>query len=295
VQNPHVFPARPRRLTRQQGVVRLPELARREQRRLVAVIRERSGLAHQPADDVPVVNEVLVLATQPWQHQNRLLPVMYLNVLGAHPGFHPLADQTRRHRVAVLEHTDRAARGHLHRQPLQRFQTPRRQGTQRRHVLGNTLLSAPVLSGHDALHEGRVLWPVGKIPTTSHQQRLLQRALELPVTLLAITVLVAAVRIGRLRLDPIVVHQSLVVFGESFRMAVLIHRQRHAIRAMPTGHAAQSPDRVLKAFTQAGEALRKTQRHMFPVRIRQHKMVSQVWERLPSNRHAQAGQVREIR
>jgi hypothetical protein len=279
----------------QQLVVRLPKTARREQRRLIAIVRECSRLAYQPADDVPVIDEMLVLATQPRQHQYRLLGVTHVDVLGAHPDLHPFADQTRRHRIGVLEHADRAARRHLHRQPLQRLQTPRRQRPQHRQFLGKTLLPGRVLSGHDALHERRVLFACGEVPTATHQQRLLQSTLELSVRLFAIAVLVATVWVRRLCLHPVVVHQALIVPGEAFRIAILIHGQRHAIRAMPPGHAAQGPDRVLKAFAQTGEALRKAQSHVLPVRIRQHKMVRQVRERLPRDRHAQVGQVREVR
>jgi hypothetical protein len=190
----------------QQFVIRLAKAARREQRRLIAVVRERSRLAHQPANDVPVVDAMLVLATQPRQHQHRLLPVTHVDVLGANPGLNPFADQTRRHRVRVLQYADRAARHHLHHQPLQRLQTPVRQRPQPRQLLGKTLLPARVLPGHHAVHESRVLFPRRKIPAATHQQRLLQGSLELPMTLFAIAVLMAAVRVRRLRSHPVVVH-----------------------------------------------------------------------------------------
>jgi len=208
----------------QQLIVRLPKTARRKQRRLIAVVRERAGLAYQPADDVPVVDEMFVLATQPRQCQHRLLRVTHVDVLGAHPGFDPFADQPRRHRVAVLEHADRAARRHLHRQPLQRLQAPRWQRPQHRQLLGETLLPPCVLARHHAVHERRVLVAPGEIPAAAHQQRLLQSTLELPMTLFAIAILVSAVGVRRLRLDPIVVHQPLIVLGESFQIAIRIHR-----------------------------------------------------------------------
>jgi hypothetical protein len=64
---------------------------------------------------------------------------------------------------------------------------------------------------------------------------------------------------------------------------------------MPQRHRPQGPDGVLKALAQTGEALRKAQSHMFPVRIRQHKMVGEVREWLTRDRHRQIGQVCEIR
>jgi hypothetical protein len=64
MQQPQVFLARPLRLLRHQHVVRLPKAARWEQICLIAILGERPRLTHQPTDDVPVVNAMLVLATQ---------------------------------------------------------------------------------------------------------------------------------------------------------------------------------------------------------------------------------------
>jgi hypothetical protein len=148
---------------------------------------------------VPVIDEILVLATQPRRQQHCLLAVTHLDLLRSHPDLQALADQPRRHRIAVLFHADRAPRTHLDAQPLQRLQPRRRQRPQHRQLLGKTLLPGRVLPGHHSLHKRRVLLPAGEIPAPAHQQRLLQGSLELTVRLLAIAVLVAAVRVGRLR------------------------------------------------------------------------------------------------
>jgi len=74
-----------------------------------------------------------------------------------------------------------------------------------------------------------------------------------------------------------------------------MHGQRHAVGAMTLGHAAQFPQGVLHARAQAGEALRKTQRHLFPVRVGEHEVVEQVRKRLTLDGHAQLVHVREVR
>jgi hypothetical protein len=115
------------------------------------------------------------------------------------------------------------------------------------------------------------------------------------MALLAIAVLVAAGRIGRLGSHPVMPQQGLVLGRVLLGVPFLIHRQRHAVRAVPLGHATQFPQGILDPFAQAGETLRKAHRHVFPVRVGQHEVVQQVRERLPLDGHAQAVQVREVR
>jgi hypothetical protein len=97
VQQTQVFLASPLRLLGQEHVVRLPKPAAREQIRLIAILRERSRLPHQPANNVAVVDVMLLLATQTWQQHHLLLSVAHLDLVRAHPRLHPLADQPRRH------------------------------------------------------------------------------------------------------------------------------------------------------------------------------------------------------
>jgi hypothetical protein len=114
------------------------------------------------------------------------------------------------------------------------------------------------------------------------------------MALLDVAVLVALPGIDRLRLHPILLHQSVVTTREELA-ARRLHRQTHPIGPMLGRHAPQGPHRVLKAVAEALKTLRETQRHVFPVRVRQHKVIDQVRERLAGNRHAQVGQVREVR
>jgi hypothetical protein len=62
VQQTQIFIAGPLRLLGQQHVVRLPKTAGREQIGLIAILRECPRLAHQPANDVPIVDVVFLLA-----------------------------------------------------------------------------------------------------------------------------------------------------------------------------------------------------------------------------------------
>jgi hypothetical protein len=114
LQNPQILLARTLGLLGQQPIVRLPKTHRRKQVRLIAIAGERPRLAHQTIDDVPIVDVVLVLAPQPRQHEHFLVRVKDADRLGAHPRLHPLANQPRRHRVAVALHADRRPPAHTH-------------------------------------------------------------------------------------------------------------------------------------------------------------------------------------
>jgi hypothetical protein len=62
VQQTQVFLAGALPLLGQQHIVRLTKTAGREQIGLVAILRERPRLTHQPTDDVPIIDAMLVLA-----------------------------------------------------------------------------------------------------------------------------------------------------------------------------------------------------------------------------------------
>jgi len=67
----------------------------------VLVLGKRARLPHQPVDDIPVVDLLLVAATQPRQTLDQLLRVPHFQVLGVQPHVHLLADQSAWHHVAV--------------------------------------------------------------------------------------------------------------------------------------------------------------------------------------------------
>ena len=165
---------------------------------MVAVVRERPRLAHQPVDHVAIIDPVLAAATQTRQTLHTLLRVPHLDLLGADPRLHPLADQTARHRVDVALDMNRAAPVDTHRPPLARFQTPRRQRPQQRQLLGQTLLPVAVELLEQTPQERLVRRPVLEVSAATQQQRLLQRPLEPMMALFRVPVLVALARLDRL-------------------------------------------------------------------------------------------------
>jgi len=244
---------------------------------------------------VAIVDPVFRLAAQPFHRLYQRTRVPHLDHLGTAARLDPLPTQTRWHRVRVLLHLDRRALAHPHPLTFQRLQPTLRQRTQPRLFLGKLRRPARVPPGHQGTHELPILRAAGEIPTATQQQLLIQRFLKTAMALLAIPVLVAARRIGCLGGHPIMPQERLVLGRVLLGMPLLVHRQRHAVRAVPLGHATHFPKRILHPLAQAGEALREAQRHVFPVRVRQHEVVQQVRKRLPVHGHAQALHVREVR
>jgi hypothetical protein len=77
-----------------QHVVGDPEPAGREHRVAVAVLLERSGLAHQPVDDVAVLDAILPPATKPRQGVDPAGAVPDLQGLDHDVNVHRLTDQS---------------------------------------------------------------------------------------------------------------------------------------------------------------------------------------------------------
>jgi hypothetical protein len=91
-----------------QHVVGHPESAGREHRVAVAVLLERPRLAHQPVDDVAVLDAVLPPAPEPRQGVDLAGAVPDVEGLGPDVNVNKLADQTARQRVGVAADVDRA-------------------------------------------------------------------------------------------------------------------------------------------------------------------------------------------
>jgi hypothetical protein len=79
---------------------------------------------------VPVVDVVLVLATQARQPLHQLLGIPDLDLFRADPRLDLFANQARGHRIGVVLDPDGAATPHPHPQPFQRLQTFPRQRLQ---------------------------------------------------------------------------------------------------------------------------------------------------------------------
>jgi hypothetical protein len=237
---------------------------------------------------------MLRFAAQPLHRLHQRARIPHRDGVGADARLDQLAAQPRRHRIDVPLHRDRGPSAHPHGPTFQRLQRLPRQRTQAGLLCRELHAAACITPGHHAADELPVQLAAGKVATAAQHQLLRQRLLETPVGLLAIAVLMAAVGVRGLGRQPIVTQQRLVARRVLLRVAVVMHRQRHAIRAMPLRHAAQFPQRILQALAQAGKTLRKAQRHALPVRARQHKVINQMREGLTLDGHPQALHVREV-
>ena len=144
------------------------------------------------------------------------------------------------------------------------------------------------------VQERFVLLLAREVVAAAQQQRLLDRALEAMMTLLAIAVLVTRVGVDRLRLDSVVCHQRLIAARELVRPRSL-HRQTHAIRAMSRRHSAQRPHRVLEPVAETRETLREAKRRVLPVRVRQHEVIEHMVKGQTVDGHAQIVHDGEVR
>jgi len=136
VQDPEVLPIRRRRIARHQRIVSLAEATRWEHLLAKSIVRKRPRLAHQPVDDVPILDVALVSSPQPRHVLHHLLGVPHLQVLHVETDFHVVADQPAWHRVTVPFDVDHAASIDTRREPTARFQPTRGQWTQQAYLFG---------------------------------------------------------------------------------------------------------------------------------------------------------------
>jgi hypothetical protein len=294
MQDAQVFAVRPCRRHRRQFVVGHAKTARRKQFGPVTIPGKRAWLAHQPVDDVPIIDAMFAAPRQAWQHFQLVLAVPHFDGVGEQTRLDGFADQAGRHRVDVPLDGDGAPWLHPHVQAAKRLQPPGRQRMQGFGFVVECLLSVDVAARAHFTHKHLVRFPAREVATAAQQQRLLHGTLEAMMALLAVAILVAGVGVDRLRFDLVVRHQRLIATREKVRPRSL-NRQRHAIGAMLPGHATQGPHRILEPFRKALETLGETDRHVLPVRVRQHEVIDQVRERRPRDRHSQIVHVREVR
>jgi hypothetical protein len=244
---------------------------------------------------MPVVDQRLVPTPQTRHLLQPLLGIPHLQVLRVQPHFDHFTNQSARHRIRVPLDVQRAAAVHPTLHLPERLQPPLRQGPQDRQLLGQPRAPAGIELTEQLPQEGAVLVTAGEVPTAPQQQRLLHGLLEAMVPLLDVAVLVGVVRLDLLGDQPIMIHQALVTLREVLLLGQVVDRRAQPVGSMPLGHAAQFPQRILQALTQALEALREADRRRLPVRVAQHEVVDQVVERLTLDAHAQAAHAREVR
>ena len=151
---------------------------------------------------------MLVTPTQPRQTLHHLLRVPHFQVFDVHANFHRFADQSARHRVNVSIEVNQAAAVHTRWHPLARFQSPRRQSTQLRQLLRQTLPSARVELLQQPFKKIIVVLSTRKISAATQHQRLIDRLLEAMVPLLDVAILIAMIRLDLLRRQVIVGHHN---------------------------------------------------------------------------------------
>jgi hypothetical protein len=238
---------------------------------------------------------VLVPAAQTRQSLQPLLRAPHVQVLGIQPHLDHFADQPARHRVGVPLDVDRAAAVHATAELLERLQPQPRQRPQPRAFFLQTLHTPRIELTEQLPQEGQVVVSAGEVPAAPQHQRLVHGFLEPSVPLLDVAVLVRVARLDLLGQQTIMLHQAFVTLRELLLLRGVVHRQAHPVRPVPLRHPAQFPQRILQAFAQALEALRKTDRRRLPVRVGQHEVIDHVLERLTLDGHAQAAHPREVR
>lgn len=187
-----------------QHVVGDPEPAGRKHRVAVAVFLERSGLAHQPVDDVTVLDAMLPPATKPRQGVDLAGAVPDLQGLGHDVNLHPLTDQSAGQRVDVAADVDRAPRVDPCLDPAGHLQPAGRQGREHGAFLGESLLAVDIATGHDLAEEGLILAAADELAAPPQHERLVDGLLEPVMALLDVAVLVRLARLDRLGFEAVV-------------------------------------------------------------------------------------------
>jgi hypothetical protein len=278
-----------------QEVVSHPEPAGGEHRIAVAVLLERSGLAHQPVDEVAVLDAMLAPASESRQGVDLSGPVPDVEGFGPNVDVHLFADQPAGQRVGVAADVDRAARIDPRFEPSGHLQPARRQGRQHGHFFSETLLSVGIASGHELLEEPLIVASAGEIAAASEHQGLVDGLLETVMTLLDVTILVGLSRLDRLAFELVMREQSLVSASEHLGLWVAVDRGGQAIGAVSPGDSSQFPQGVLQALAEALEALGEADGASLPVGVGQHEVIDHVVERLAEDGDAELGHTGEVR
>jgi hypothetical protein len=204
---------------------------------------------------MPVVDPMLVTSAQPRQPFHHPLPVPHFHMLHEQTHLDPLADQTARHRIGVAVYVNQAAAVHPHPRTLARFQPPLRQSPQHPQFLRQPRLTPRIQLRQQLPQKTRIGLPAPKVSTSPQHQVLIDRFLEAPMQLFHVTVFVRLSRLNLLCRQTIVRQQPLVPPREFLHLRPVVHRQAHAVRAMPLWHPTQFAQGVLQSFAQALEAL----------------------------------------
>jgi len=174
-----------------------------------AIVGERSGLADQRVDDVPVLNLVLVPPDQSRQRVHTLVRVPHLHAIGEESGFDLLTNEPTVHGVGVAVDVDQAARIDPTRHAKVAVDPLGRQRSQRGSIPIEASTALRVPRSGLRLQERGILLAVREVAAAPHQKGLIDGTLEVPVSRLVVPVLVRlphvdplarnAVRLARFR------------------------------------------------------------------------------------------------
>jgi hypothetical protein len=287
VQDAQIFTVGIARPLLDQRIVSHAKMARGEQLLTIAVVSEGAGLAHQPVDDVPIVDAMLVPSAQPRQMLDLLLRVPHFKVFHEEADLDLFADQPAGHGVTVAIDMNQAAAIDASLQTLARFQTSSRQRSELGALFLQPVTPAGIEKRQSLLQELRIGFATGEVPAAAQHQGLVDRGLEAMVPLFDVAVFVGVVGLDLLADHAVVGQQCLIPLCELFFIGEVVDGRAHAIGAVPLRHAAEFEQRVLQTLAEAFKALREADRCRLPVRVGQHKMVDHVVEALTLDAHAQ--------
>ena len=159
--------------------------AAREELLTVDQIEQRHRLATQSVDDVPVIDDVAVLAarmraTAAQAHQRRRTEKAFEPII-VEPHAQPMPDQPRGHRVEHLAQAEAAARRDGDDRLLVIGRPVCRQRLQGRTLEIETLAVARIAPPDDLVDEAAIDIESGKIARPAQQQRVLDRLFEMAV------------------------------------------------------------------------------------------------------------------
>jgi hypothetical protein len=277
-----------------QQVIGHPESAGGKHRIAVAVLLERPGLAHQPVDDVAVLDAMSASAPESRQGVDLPGPVPDVEGLGPDVDIDLFADQTTRQRVGVAADVDRAPGIHLGLEPSSHLQPSSRQRPQHGHLFMKTLLSVGIAPGHEPLEEQLIVASAGEITAASEHQGLVDGLLEAVMTLLDVAILVGLSRPDRLAFELVMREQSLVSPGEHLGFGLAVDRSGQAIGAVSPGDPSQFPQGVLQALAEALEALGEADGAGLPVGVGEHEVIDHVVEGHAEDGDAEFGHAGEV-
>ena len=173
-----------------EAVIGQTEPRGREEVLAIGIAGERSRLSHQRIDHVPVMHRVLVPADEPRQRVGEEVRVPDLDAVSVEPGFHPRADQPAMYRVGTAVDVDQTSRIDAATHLEATGQTDVGQTLQRRDLFGDAITPTLIANRDNFLQEVRVLFAAGKVPTATHQQRLIDSGFEVVVRRFRIAILV---------------------------------------------------------------------------------------------------------